>query len=98
MVRVTLKPDPRRVLCLIIMYPTVLGFLPDDFLSFSRKKKHPHLAHRSHEFFDASLAPPFPTRTSQRLLDDETDSRVRERERQSEIGIWFDSAKVLAYI
>ena len=68
-------------------YPTV----PDDFLSFSRKKKHPHLAHRSHEFFDASLAPPFPTRTSQRQLDDETDSRVSERE--SEIGIWCDSAK-----
>ena len=54
--------------------------IPDDFLSFSRKKKNPQLAHRSHEFFDASLAPPFPTRSSQRqLLGDETDSRVRER-------------------
>ena len=36
----------------------------DDF-HFARKKKHPELAHRSHEFFDPSLAPPFPTREDQ---------------------------------
>ena len=71
--------------------------IPDDFLSFPRKKKHPEMAHRSHEFFDASLAPPFPTRSSQRQLDDQTDSRVREREREWGIGIWLDLAKVLAY-
>ena len=58
--------------------------IADDFLSFPRKKKHPEMAHRSHEFFDASLAPPFPTRSSQRQLDDQTDSRVRERERERE--------------
>ena len=63
--------------CLLIQH---FETIPDDFLSFSRKKKNPQLAHRSHEFFDASLAPPFPTRSSQRqLLDDETDSRVRQR-------------------
>ena len=28
---------------------------PDDF-NFARKKKHPELAYRSHEFFDMSLA------------------------------------------
>ena len=59
----------------------------DDFLSFSRKKKNPQLAHRSHQFFDVSLAPPFPTRSSQRQLDDETDSRVRKKERVN-IGSW----------
>ena len=64
--------------CIAYSFSTLT--LPDDFMSFSRKKKNPQLAHRSHEFFDASLAPPFPTRSSQRqLLDDETDSRVRQR-------------------
>jgi len=38
--------------------------ISDDF-HFARKKKHPELAHRSHEFFDPSLAPPFPTREDQ---------------------------------
>ncbi len=42
--------------------------LVDDFLSFSRKKKHPDLAYKSHELFDVSLAPPFPTRVSQAHL------------------------------
>ena len=28
--------------------------------------KHPDLAYRSHEFFDSSLAPPFPSRTPPR--------------------------------
>ncbi len=46
-------------------------------MSFSRKKKHPDLAYRSHEFFDSALAPPFPTRT---FLQGERESRVREKE------------------
>jgi hypothetical protein len=29
-----------------------------------RKKKHPDVAYKSHEFFDTSLAPGFPVRTS----------------------------------
>jgi hypothetical protein len=44
-------------------------YSPDDFLSL-RKKKHFEVAYRSHEFFDSSLAPPFPTRSSQQQLDE----------------------------
>ena len=46
-------------------------------MSFSRKKKHPDLAYRSHELFDAALAPPFPTRT---ILNQERESRVRKQQ------------------
>ena len=48
----------------------------DDFLSFSRKKKHPELAYKSHEFFDSKLAPPFPTRSVLNLQDAANIGRV----------------------
>ena len=51
------------------------SFFPDDF-HFTRKKKHPEIAHRSHEFFDPSLAPAFPTRASHNQYDS---SRERVR-------------------
>eukprot|EP00095_Tigriopus_kingsejongensis_P008521 maker-scaffold81_size397536-snap-gene-0.16 protein:Tk08521 transcript:maker-scaffold81_size397536-snap-gene-0.16-mRNA-1 annotation:"IP15232p" len=51
----------------------------DDFLTFSRKKKHPDVAYKSHEFFDASLAPPFPTRGQLVASGDHTDGGSRAR-------------------
>ncbi|TRY70993.1 hypothetical protein TCAL_02422 [Tigriopus californicus] len=53
----------------------------DDFLTFSRKKKHPDQAYRSHEFFDASLAPPFPTRGQLATTSDQADGRARSSRR-----------------
>ena len=63
--------------------PMVYLYFLDDFMSFSRKKKHPDLAYRSHELFDAALAPPFPTRT---ILNQERESRVRKQSLASRIG------------
>ena len=48
----------------------------DDF-HFTRKKKHPEVAYRSHEFFDPSLAPAFPTRASHNQYDSSRE-RVRK--------------------
>ena len=50
-------------------------YVSDDF-HFPRKKKHPELAYRSHEFFDPSLAPAFPTR--QELSQAANRERVRK--------------------
>ena len=42
-----------------------IGFDFSDDFHFPRKKKHPEVAYRSHEFFDPALAPAFPTREDQ---------------------------------
>ena len=59
----------------LILTRFFLLHFPDDF-HFTRKKKHPEIAHRSHEFFDPSLAPAFPTRASHNQYDS---SRERVR-------------------
>ena len=65
----------------IAPYPRKLDFnwdscFTDDF-HFTRKKKHPEVAYRSHEFFDPSLAPAFPTRASHNQYDSSRE-RVRK--------------------
>ena len=57
---------PRPCIALTCLYKeaiTFLLFVPGDF-PFMRKKKHPDVAYKSHEFFDVSLAPGFPGRSS----------------------------------
>ena len=72
----------------LIHYIRSLFIFSDEF-NFTRKKKHPDLAYRSHEFFDPSLAPAFPTRgrssaSSQRDAVDSSSAR----ERVSKLARW----------
>ena len=50
----------------------IFAFISADF-PFMRKKKHPDVAYKSHEFFDMSLAPGYPHRSSG---SDAVDSRT----------------------
>ena len=43
-----------RTIFSLISYDAKILNISDDF-NFSRKKKHPDVAYRSHEFFDTSL-------------------------------------------
>ena len=65
----------------LLYYSFFLYYFSDEF-NFTRKKKHPDVAYRSHEFFDPSLAPAFPTRgrssaSSQRDAVDSSSARER---------------------